>query len=63
MQQPVLYAAFGTQADISVDQLSEIAIGLDKSVVNFLWVIRRTGGSSWCTLDLLVEKICGEDVN
>ncbi|XP_050225996.1 UDP-glycosyltransferase 90A1-like [Mercurialis annua] len=38
----VLYVAFGTQAEISVEQLTEIAIGLEESNVNFLWVIRKT---------------------
>lgn len=38
----VLYVAFGTQAEISPEQLKEIKIGLKKSEVNFLWVIRRT---------------------
>ncbi|KAJ4850900.1 hypothetical protein Tsubulata_035646 [Turnera subulata] len=37
---PVLYVAFGSQAEISQEQLREIAIGLEKSGVNFLWVTR-----------------------
>ncbi|KDP45375.1 hypothetical protein JCGZ_09624 [Jatropha curcas] len=37
----VLYVAFGSQVEISEDQLKEIAIGLEKSQVNFLWVIRK----------------------
>ncbi|KAJ6754250.1 GLYCOSYLTRANSFERASE, partial [Salix purpurea] len=37
---PVLYVAFGSQADISPQQLNEIAIGLKESRVNFLWVMR-----------------------
>ncbi|KAM7278470.1 hypothetical protein ACFE04_005604 [Oxalis oulophora] len=35
---PVLYVAFGTQADISREQLEEIAKGLESSRVNFLWL-------------------------
>lgn len=38
---PVLYVAFGSQAEISAQQLKEIAIGLEQSKVNFLWVIRK----------------------
>ncbi|GLT65141.1 hypothetical protein SLA2020_375900 [Shorea laevis] len=38
----VLYVAFGSQADISAEQLKEIAKGLEESKVNFLWVIRKT---------------------
>lgn len=37
---PVLYVAFGSQAEISDEQLKEIAIGLEKSGVLFLWVLR-----------------------
>ncbi|XP_027124147.1 UDP-glycosyltransferase 90A1-like [Coffea arabica] len=36
----VLYVAFGTQAEVSQEQLLEIADGLEKSKANFLWVIR-----------------------
>ncbi|KAB5521092.1 hypothetical protein DKX38_025411 [Salix brachista] len=36
----VLYVAFGSQVDISPQQLNEIAIGLKESRVNFLWVTR-----------------------
>ena len=37
----VLYIAFGSQTQISPAQLKEIAIGLEESKVNFLWVIKR----------------------
>ncbi|OAY25826.1 UDP-glycosyltransferase 90A1 [Manihot esculenta] len=37
----VLYVAFGTQAEISPDQLREIAIGLENSKANFFWVMRN----------------------
>nr|XP_009782898.1 PREDICTED: UDP-glycosyltransferase 90A1-like [Nicotiana sylvestris]XP_016442549.1 PREDICTED: UDP-glycosyltransferase 90A1-like [Nicotiana tabacum] len=37
----VLYVAFGTQAQISPEQFKEIKIELEKSQVNFLWVVRR----------------------
>ncbi|KAI3880933.1 hypothetical protein MKX03_015628 [Papaver bracteatum] len=38
----VLYVAFGTQEDISTEQLQEIANGLEISMTNFLWVIRSS---------------------
>ena len=38
---PVLYVAFGSQADISAEQLQEIATGLEESKANFLWVKRQ----------------------
>ncbi|XP_061341326.1 UDP-glycosyltransferase 90A1-like isoform X2 [Gastrolobium bilobum] len=37
----VLYVAFGSQAEISQEQIKEIAIGLEESMVNFLWVVRK----------------------
>ncbi|XVF58099.1 hypothetical protein PTKIN_Ptkin07bG0035400 [Pterospermum kingtungense] len=37
----VLYVAFGSQAEISSEQLRQIAIGLEESKVNFLWVVRK----------------------
>ena len=44
----VLYVAFGSQAKISSEQLREIAIGLEESEVNFLWVVRENG---WEAID------------
>ncbi|KAL3344671.1 hypothetical protein AABB24_023892 [Solanum stoloniferum] len=38
----VLYVAFGTQAELSLEQLKEIKIGLEKSEVNFMWVVRKS---------------------
>ncbi|EOA22383.1 hypothetical protein CARUB_v10003019mg [Capsella rubella] len=40
-QRPVLYVAFGTQAEISNEQLKEITLGLADSKVDFLWVTRK----------------------
>ncbi|CAN0905159.1 UDP-glycosyltransferase 90A1 [Linum grandiflorum] len=37
----VLYVAFGSQAEISREQLEEIARGLQDSEANYLWVIRK----------------------
>ncbi|KAK9113793.1 hypothetical protein Syun_020590 [Stephania yunnanensis] len=38
----VLYVAFGSQADISKAQIMEIGHGLEKSGVNFMWVVRSS---------------------
>ncbi|KAI3931127.1 hypothetical protein MKX01_029317 [Papaver californicum] len=38
----VLYVAFGSQAEISTEQLQEIANGLEISGTNFLWIIRSS---------------------
>jgi UDP:flavonoid glycosyltransferase YjiC (YdhE family) len=40
MNRPVLYVAFGSQADLSRAQLEEIATGLDWSDLDFIWVVR-----------------------
>ncbi|XP_074286679.1 UDP-glycosyltransferase 90A1-like [Silene latifolia] len=37
---PVLYVAFGTQAEIRNEQLKEMALGLARSEVNFIWALR-----------------------
>ncbi|KAJ9559768.1 hypothetical protein OSB04_004928 [Centaurea solstitialis] len=36
----VIYVSFGTQAEVSAEQLSEMAVGLEKSNVGFLWVLK-----------------------
>ncbi|KAK9741353.1 hypothetical protein RND81_03G099300 [Saponaria officinalis] len=36
----VLYVAFGTQAQITNEQLKEMTLGLEKSGVDFLWALR-----------------------
>ncbi|XP_057951953.1 UDP-glycosyltransferase 90A1-like [Malania oleifera] len=40
---PVLYVAFGTQAEMPPEQLFEIAEGLERTEVSFLWVLRNKG--------------------
>ncbi|KAK4759902.1 hypothetical protein SAY87_023033 [Trapa incisa] len=37
----VLYVAFGSQAEISAQQLEEIGMGLEKSETHFLWVVKK----------------------
>nr|GLL22346.1 UDP-glycosyltransferase 90A1-like [Ipomoea trifida] len=37
---PVLYVSFGTQSEISPEQLKEIAVGLERSETKFLWAIK-----------------------
>lgn len=37
---PVIYVAFGTQAEVPEVQLQEIATGLELSGLDFLWVVR-----------------------
>ncbi|TQD81747.1 hypothetical protein C1H46_032681 [Malus baccata] len=49
----VLYVAFGSQAELSAEQIQEIALGLENSMVNFLWVIRsKQYSSETATLDI-----------
>ncbi|KAF3645454.1 putative serine/threonine-protein kinase HT1-like [Capsicum annuum] len=40
-KQPVLYVAFGTQAEVSAEQIQEIAKGLELSNTYFIWVTRQ----------------------
>ncbi|KAH0757022.1 hypothetical protein KY290_020515 [Solanum tuberosum] len=40
-KQPVMYVEFGTQTDISVEQIQEIVKGLELSNTCFLWVTRQ----------------------
>ncbi|XP_030469852.1 UDP-glycosyltransferase 90A1-like [Syzygium oleosum] len=37
----VLYAAFGSQAEIPAAQMREIALGLESSGTSFLWVVKK----------------------
>ena len=38
---PVLYVAFGSQAEISAEQVLELAAGLEESMADFLWIITK----------------------
>ncbi|KAJ4977067.1 hypothetical protein NE237_002173 [Protea cynaroides] len=51
----VLYVAFGSQAEITEEQLREMAVGLERSEVSFLWVVRSKGE----VLEELEEKVKG----
>ncbi|MBA0758643.1 hypothetical protein Gotri_021622 [Gossypium trilobum] len=42
----VLYVAFGSQAEVSLEQLQQIAMGLQESKANFLWVLRKKKSES-----------------
>ncbi|XP_023765011.1 UDP-glycosyltransferase 90A1 [Lactuca sativa] len=38
--EPVLYVSFGSQAEATPEQLREVAVGLERSNVSFMWVIK-----------------------
>ncbi|CAD6337043.1 unnamed protein product [Miscanthus lutarioriparius] len=56
MNRPVLYVAFGSQANLSLAQLEEIATGLDRSGVDFVWAVR----SKWFDGEDRVEGRFGD---
>ncbi|XP_044959114.1 UDP-glycosyltransferase 90A1-like [Hordeum vulgare subsp. vulgare] len=56
LDRPVLYVAFGSQAELSRAQLEEIAVGLDNSGVDFLWVVR----SKWLCSDYRFDDRFGD---
>ncbi|CAL5052345.1 unnamed protein product [Urochloa decumbens] len=56
MDRPVLYVAFGSQAALSRAQLEEIATGLDRSGLDFIWVVR----SKWLDQEDQVEGRFGD---
>ncbi|KAL6631371.1 hypothetical protein ACP70R_028221 [Stipagrostis hirtigluma subsp. patula] len=47
MNRPVLYVAFGSQANLSREQLEEIATGLEHSNIDFIWVVRAKWLEQW----------------
>ncbi|CAJ1781505.1 unnamed protein product [Sphenostylis stenocarpa] len=55
----VVYVAFGSQAEISPEQLEEIALGLEESEVSFLWVMRREG---WVAPEGFEERVKGRGI-
>ncbi|MED6148093.1 hypothetical protein PIB30_050004 [Stylosanthes scabra] len=50
----VLYVSFGSQPEVSHEQLEEIAFGLEESSVNFLWVITK---KDWDLPEGLEERV------
>ncbi|KVI09169.1 UDP-glucuronosyl/UDP-glucosyltransferase [Cynara cardunculus var. scolymus] len=53
----VLYVAFGSQAEISRQQLEAIAKGLEESEVNFLWVVRKNDEETSVVMKDLEERV------
>nr|QWT69382.1 UGT91C1 [Gynostemma pentaphyllum] len=41
----VVYVAFGTEANLSENDVREIALGLEKSEIPFLWIMRTSPGN------------------
>ncbi|KAK7395683.1 hypothetical protein VNO78_16248 [Psophocarpus tetragonolobus] len=58
-KQRVLYVAFGSQAEISQEQVEEIAMGLAESKVNFMWVVRKP---EWALPERFEERVEGRGV-
>ncbi|XP_057983195.1 UDP-glycosyltransferase 90A1-like [Malania oleifera] len=53
---PVLYVAFGSQAEISREQFREIATGLEESEMSFLWVVRKKDFEMFVVADATFEE-------
>lgn len=51
----VVYVAFGTEANLSRDELSELATGLELSELPFLLVLRNFSGSDQTELEMLPD--------
>jgi len=51
----VVYVAFGSQVEISSEQVEEIALGLEESELSFLWVMRK----DWGVPDGFEERVKG----
>lgn len=55
----VLYIAFGSEAEMSQNELTEIALGLELSEIPFFWVLRKQAGlgdSEWIELPIGFEE-------
>uniref|UniRef100_A0A803L9C3 Glycosyltransferase n=1 Tax=Chenopodium quinoa TaxID=63459 RepID=A0A803L9C3_CHEQI len=52
----VVYVALGSEVEVSQEQLTELALGLELSKLPFLWALRRSVGSSVELPDGFVER-------
>ncbi|KAH7851910.1 hypothetical protein Vadar_018240 [Vaccinium darrowii] len=53
----VVYIAFGSEAELSQDELTEVALGLELSKLPFFWVLRKHGGNE--LPDGFLERVKG----
>nr|AYW01716.1 glycosyltransferase UGT90A14 [Carthamus tinctorius] len=53
----VIYVAFGSQAEIWIQQLEEISKGLEESQVSFLWVVRKNDDETSVVMKNLEERV------
>ncbi|TYI75855.1 hypothetical protein E1A91_D06G035700v1 [Gossypium mustelinum] len=49
----VVYVAMGTEVHLSKEELSELAIGLEKSGLPFIWVLKNSPGTGESELEML----------
>ncbi|KAJ9540977.1 hypothetical protein OSB04_027483 [Centaurea solstitialis] len=56
-ERSVVYVAFGSQAEISRQQLEEISKGLEESQVSFLWVVRKNDDETNVVVKELEERV------
>ncbi|KAJ9540974.1 hypothetical protein OSB04_027480 [Centaurea solstitialis] len=56
-ERSVVYVAFGSQAEISKQQLEEISKGLEESQVSFLWVVRKNDDVTNVVTEDLEERV------